>query len=314
MVSISVVVTCYNEEEYIGYAIQSVLDQTRYDLVDKVVVVDDGSNDGSEEVIRKIEEENPKVKYIYQENEGLAGARNTGIGHCEGDFVALQDGDDIWVEKKIEYQAKVIEEYSDVGIVYTDFRLFGDRDKERGYPNQYKYSDGNVLERFFRKDGPIVPSTAVVNAECFSTVGMFDTKLLRAQDTDMWLRIAAKYRLHYVDEPLVARREHADSLGSDHLEKARYLMQVIDKTVSAKPRLRPFANERKAMVMATRGRKLLEERERWTAVRVLIKAVKLSPLSIEIQASLFFVLLPLPVRVLQPVLKVARKLKKYFRR
>jgi len=307
MVSISVVVTCYNEEEYIGDSIRSVLDQTRYDLIDKIVVVNDGSDDNSEEVIREIEKKNPKIEYVYQENEGLPGARNTGLERCTGDFVALQDGDDLWLEHKIERQAEVLRKYPDVGIVYSDFRVFGSGEEKRVSPNRFRYTDGNVLEHLFRKGGPIVPSTAVINRNCFSTVGTFDPDLLRGQDTDLWLRIAEEYRLHHVDEPLVARRDRSDSLGKSHREKTQYLIRVTDKIADQIPRLGPFVNERKAMTLATRGRKLLEEGERWEAVRMLKSAVMYQPTSIEVLLTFVFVSIPLPQAILAPILRVARR-------
>jgi glycosyltransferase involved in cell wall biosynthesis len=307
MVSISVVVTCYNEEEYIGDSIRSVLDQTRYDLIDKIVVVNDGSEDNSEEVIREIQEDNPKVEYVCQDNEGLPGARNTGLERCTGDFVALQDGDDLWLEHKIERQAEVLRKYPDVGIVYSDFQTFGSGEKKRVSPNQFKYSDGNVLVHLFRKGGPIVPSTTVINRKCFSTVGTFDPDLLRGQDTDLWLRIAEEYQIHHVDEPLVDRRDRSDSLGKSHREKTRYLMRVTDKIAVQIPRLEPFVDERKAMTLATRGRKLLEEGERWEAVRMLKSAITYKPTSLEVLTTFVFVSMPLPQAILAPILKVARR-------
>jgi glycosyltransferase involved in cell wall biosynthesis len=307
MVSISVVVTCYNEEEYIGDSLRSVLNQTRYDLIDKIVVVDDGSDDNSEEVIREIEKDNPKVEYVYQENEGLPGARNTGLEQCTGEFVALQDGDDLWLENKIERQAEVLRKYPDVGLVYSDFQTFGSGEKKRVSPNQFRYSDGDVLERLFRSGGPIMPSTTVINRDCFSTVGTFDPDLLRGQDTDLWLRIAEEYRLHHVDEPLVARRDRSDSLGKSHREKARYLLRVTDKIADRVPSLESFVNERKAMTLATRGRKLLEEGERREAVRMMKFALRYQPASIEVLLTFVFVLTPLPQTILVPILRVARR-------
>src|SRR2546423_15389797 len=104
----SVIITCYNEERFISETIDSVLHQTRIDLINEIVVVDDGSKDNSREKVLKKVEENSKVKYIYQENKGLAGARNTAIRHTTGDYIAILDGDDLWMENKI----KVINHYT----------------------------------------------------------------------------------------------------------------------------------------------------------------------------------------------------------
>lgn len=308
MISVSVVITCYNEEEYIGESVKSVINQTRYDLIDKLIVVDDGSKDRSGSIVKNIEEKNPKVEYIYQKNKGLPGARNTGLERCTGDYIALLDGDDIWLDQKIERQIQVIEKYPDVGLVYSDFYLFGMK-KKRASPNQYKYSDGDVLERFFLEDGPIVPSTVLINSECFETVGKFDPELLRGQDTDLWLRIAEEYRFHHIPDPLIYRRQRADSLGKSHFEKAEYLMRVFDKAASRNPELRPLVGERKAMSLASRGRQLIDENRRWDAIWMLKEAFICYPLSLEVQSSLVFSLLPLPMWILRQILHAARKLR-----
>lgn len=307
---VSVVVTCYNEEEYIRESVQSVLDQTRYDLIDKVTVVNDGSEDGSGEIVRQIENENPKVEYVYQENQGLPGARNTGLERCTGDFVAFQDGDDIWLEHKIEHQAQVLEQYPSVGLVYSDFYLFGDGGRKRVSPNQYKHSDGNVLKPFFLNGGPVAPSTVVVNRECLDSVGMFDPELLRAQDTDLWLRIAKEYRFHHIREPLIKRRERPDSLGKSRHKKLRYLMRVTDKIASSTPRLQSIVKKRKSMIRTNIGRGLLEDGKRFRAIQILKKACKNNPLSLEAHVSLLFACLPLPLGVLEIILSTTRKIKK----
>jgi hypothetical protein len=211
------------------------------------------------------------------------------------------------LEQKIERQAEVLRKYPDVGIVYSDFRIFGSGWKSRVSPNKFRYSDGNVLELLFQKGGPILPSTTVINRECFTTVGNFDPDLLRGQDTDLWLRIAEKYRLHHIDEPLVDRRDRSDSLGKGHLEKTQYLMRVADKIAAQIPRLEPFVNKRKAMTLATRGRKLLEEGERREAVRMLKAALTYQPTSMEVLLTFVFVSIPLPRAILVPILRMARR-------
>jgi glycosyltransferase involved in cell wall biosynthesis len=306
MVSISVVITCYNEEEYIGDSIESVISQTRYDLVDKVVVVDDGSEDGSREVIKEIVKREGKLEYIYQENEGLPGARNTGIERCDGDFFALQDGDDIWREDKIEVQAEVLKKYPRVGLLYSDFYLFGAGRQKRMSPNRYQYTDENVLERLFQEGGPIIPSTTLINKRCFSKVGTFDTDLLRAQDTDLWLRIAEKYPIHHIREPLIFRREREGSLGSNLDSKLEYLFRVTEKIASRIPTLKPLVGRRKAMILSGIARQYLEQGKREAAIRASLRALTFRPFKLDALATLLFSLFPLPDRFLKQVLRYAR--------
>lgn len=309
MTSVSALLTCYNEAEYIEDAILSVIRQTRYDAVDRIVVVNDGSEDQSEDIILRLADKYPKIKYIYQENQGLAAARNTGLARCTGDFVAILDGDDIWLEERLERQLGFVSAHPDVGVIYSDFYLFGNSERQRVTPNKFDYSNDDTLKRLFIEGGPIVPSTTLINKQCFESVGIFDPVLRRAQDTDMWLRIAHRFPIHYIDEPLILRREREGSLGGDAEKKTKYLMYVTDKITDSFPELRPYEQRRKSMIRCGMARKLLKQGKRKEAVRMAARAVTSSVRSIEGWATFLFVLVPLPTAQLQKVLDLVRRTK-----
>jgi glycosyltransferase involved in cell wall biosynthesis len=312
----SVVVTCYNEDEYIGDAIKSVLDQSCYDNISEIIVVDDGSVDNSEEVIRGWEDRCDKLHYVCQENQGLPGARNTGIERCSGDFIALLDGDDLWLEERLERQLSIVEEYPDVGMVYSDLYSFDERkdnSRQRGYCNQYEYGDDNLLRRFFVHDAPIIPSTTLINRDCFRTVGYFDPALLRGQDTDMWLRIAGEYPIHHVNEPLVLKRQRGDSLGADVEEKARYLLQVTDKIVDLYPELEPLQQKRNAKIYGGVARHLAVSGERTRAVKATLRAIRNDPAALKQYATLAFALLPVSTSQLRQLRGQVQEAKSYVK-
>ena len=318
MQNVSAVVTCYNEDAYIGEAIQSVVHQSRYDDISEIIVVNDGSEDNSEEVIRRWQDRCDKLRYVYQENKGLPGARNTGIECCSEEFIALLDGDDIWLEERLERQLSVIEEYPNVGLVYSDVYSFGEREdnsrqRERGYCNRYEYSDDNVLQRFFVRGGPIIPSTTLINRDCFDTVGHFDPSLLRAQDTDMWLRIAGEYPIHHVNEPLVLKRQRGNSLGADVEEKARYLLQVTDKIVDLYPELQPLREKRNAKIYGGVARHLVVSGERVRAIKATLRAICHDPAALKQYATLAFALLPVSTSQLRWLRDQVQKAKSYVK-
>lgn len=301
MERVSVIVTCYNEEEYIGDAIKSVVRQTRYDAISEIIVVDDGSTDESGEVIRKWEDRCTKLHYICQENQGLPVARNTGIEYASGDFIALLDGDDLWMEERLEPQLDFLEDHSDVGILYTDVYSFGEGHdgKRRGYCNRYEYGDKDLLRRLFVNSGPILPSTTLINRECFRTVGLFDPSLRRGQDTDMWLRIASEYPIQHISHPLVLKRQRGDSLGGDIGEKARSLLYVTDKIADLYPELDSLRRIRKAKVYSGYSRNRLVSGDRMGAIKSALAAITLDPLTLKHHATLGFALLPLGTQQLQ---------------
>jgi glycosyltransferase involved in cell wall biosynthesis len=294
MSSVSVIVTCYNEEKYIGEAIKSVLHQSCYDNISEIIVVDDGSVDNSEEVIRGWEDRCDKLRYVHQENQGLPGARNTGIERCSGDFIALLDGDDIWLEHRLERQLQFVDSLKDVGLVYSDRYVFRDDvdNRRRRYANRYKYSDEDVLRKLFVNGGPIPPSTTLINHGCFDTVGLFDTDLLRAQDTDMWLRIISEYPIHHIPEPLILKRQRSDSLGADIEEKAQYLLQVTEKIADRYPELDRLKHRRKGKIYGGVARNLTVAGVRRKAVQAALQAITHDFYAPRHYATLIFTLLP----------------------
>ena len=103
MPAASVIIPCYNSAKYLGEAIESVLTQSWPDF--EIIIIDDGSTC------------DPRVHYIYQENKGLSGARNTGIRHSSGKYVAFLDADDVFLSHKLEVQLAYLEKHPEVGLV-----------------------------------------------------------------------------------------------------------------------------------------------------------------------------------------------------
>ena len=113
--TVSVVIPTYNRADTVPRAVQSVLAQTW--PAKEIVVVDDGSSDNTREVLSG---QGPQVKYVYQDNQGVSAARNTGIRAASGDLIALLDSDDEWEPWKLELQIAAFREFPDLLIVGTD--------------------------------------------------------------------------------------------------------------------------------------------------------------------------------------------------
>src|SRR5215216_2413239 len=114
---VSAVIPAYNAEATIGATISSVMAQTYRRM--ELIVVDDGSHDGTAAFVGKLAERDPRIRLVRKRNEGAAAARNTGIDHARGDFIAPVDADDLWHPTKIEKQMAVVRRCSArVGLVY----------------------------------------------------------------------------------------------------------------------------------------------------------------------------------------------------
>lgn len=313
---VSVIVPCYNREETIGPAMRSIIKQTCYDEILEIIVVDDGSEDNSKQVIREWEDRCGKLKYMYQENQGVSAARNTGIEHSSGDFIAFLDADDVWLQKRLESQLCFVEKHPDVGLLYTDVYTFGEgvKGRRRGYCNQYQYDDENLLRRLFIENATILPSTTLVNRECFQTVGLFDPSLPQGEDLDLWLRIASEYPIQHINEPLVLKRQRDDSLVADFERNARCLLRVTDKIVDIYPRLGPLHTKRKAKVHGGLARNRAVSGERKRALKSAFRAINYDPYTLKHYATLVFALLPFSAQQLQRVRKWIQGAKRKIRR
>lgn len=298
---VSAVITCYNQDEYIGDAIGSVVQQTRYDAISEIIVVDDGSEDNSGQVIREWEDRCEKVRRVYQENLGIAAARNTGIQSSSGDFIGFLDGDDVWLEERLEVQLQFLDRHPDVGLIYTDVYAFGEEveGRKRGYCSRYEHDDDNVLRHLFVENGTILPSTALISRECFRTVGLFDPSLPQAEDPDLWLRIAGNHSIHHINEPLVLKRQRNDSLTANFEKNAQYLLRVTDKIADLYPKLRPFRGKRKARVYSGLARNRAVSGERKGAMQAAIRAISHDFYTLSHYLTLVFAVLPVSTSQLQ---------------
>lgn len=198
----SVIIPTYNRERFIGKAIRSVLNQSCRDF--EIIVVDDGSTDKTAKIVKSFGDQ---VRYIYQKNSGPSTARNTGIQHAKGKYIAFLDSDDRFLPNKLMENRKFLESHPECRFLYSWYY-----DVRNGRKMIRRSKDGTNLNKFriqlYRRDFMIRTSTAVIHRSCFDQVGLFDPKYRYSQDWDMWLRLAAKYRGYCQPKALVHYRRH----------------------------------------------------------------------------------------------------------
>lgn len=237
---VSVIIPNYNTAKYIADAIESVLSQAYQNF--ELIVVDDGSTDNTKEVVQKYINQ-PTFKYIFQENKGLSAARNTGIKASQGEFIAFLDADDIWLPEKLEHQIKLMDS-DKVGIVSCSGYTTNEKGEildtfiKKNYSNRYLLLRDLSMKNVVSGGG----STALVRKTCFDVIGLFDENLKSSEDWDMWLRIAQRFDIIFVEKPLVKIRVRNNSMcsSSNATKMLRYELLVIDKLFSSKSSLNLF--------------------------------------------------------------------------
>lgn len=227
---VSVVITAYNRAEYLEEAVRSVMRQTFQDF--EIIVVDDGSTDNTRELISKLA--NPKIRYIYQSNQGTGAARNTGLRHSRGRFIAILDADDVWLPEKLEMQIKAFKDNPKAGLVYTNMYFFGamEPDTPETFFDllQWPPPRGDVLENMVvRSFGH--PSTQLIRKEVFDVTGPFDEKLPYCDDYDMLIRTAAYFEFDVINVPLVKYRIHPGQISRNAEHVLQDHLTVFKKTL-----------------------------------------------------------------------------------
>jgi glycosyltransferase involved in cell wall biosynthesis len=220
--TISAVVRVYNGEAYIAETVAALLAQTR--PADEVVIVDDGSTDGTPDVLAGFGD---AIRVVRQPNSGLAAAFNRCFAEARGDYVAVCDADDIWVPERLERQCAVLERHPDVDFLFGAVSIFGTSEGDWGFPEGQ--ATGLLEGREFAKTlfavNVISTSTTLIRRSLHAKVGPFEEHM--AEDFDFWLRCAGSGALFYWDPVELARyRRHDEQVTNSMLRVQRALHEV----------------------------------------------------------------------------------------
>lgn len=213
-ISISAVMPVYNGEEFVAEALNTILSQTR--PPDEVVVIDDGSTDGTPEVLAGFGKD---IRVVRQPNQGVWGAMNTCFREAACEYVAKCDGDDLWAPEKLQIQAAGAIAHPEVDVAFAEARVFGAYAGRWGMPEECASVGPPDPDRFggvMFAGNPICPSTTFVRRELFDRLGGFrDT---RCEDYDFWMRaLRLGARFSYDPTTLVHYRRHDSNVSSNRL-------------------------------------------------------------------------------------------------
>lgn len=184
---VSILIPAYNVEKYIERSLESALNQTYKNI--EVVVVDDGSTDGTAEIIKKYQSDR-RVKYVYQNNKGLASARNTAMKNAEGEYFAMLDADDVFLPEKIEYQIRYLEANKDCDICYSDLWLFYENKPDQLVKTSYKFYSGSDVFPQLLKRSFINTLTVMLRRSAVNKFGYLNEKYRYAEDLEYFLRLS----------------------------------------------------------------------------------------------------------------------------
>lgn len=223
--SVSVIITTFNRREYALRAIDSVMAQSR--PADEIVLVDDGSTDGTTAEVRR---RFPEVLTFWQKNQGISAARNLGIQKASGEWLGFLDCDDVWRKDKLEKQFHALRENPTYRLCYTDEIWI--RGGKRINPKRiHQKFGGDIFERCL----PLCivsPSSVLIHHYVFEKYGLFDPELPVCEDYDFWLRVCAFLPVLFVEEPLIIKcGGHEDQLSHKYWGMDRFRIQALEKLI-----------------------------------------------------------------------------------
>jgi glycosyltransferase involved in cell wall biosynthesis len=228
---VSVIIPTYNMARFVSEAVRSVLEQTypKYE----VIVVDDGSTDATKDELDKFGDQ---IRYLHQDNRGPSAARNLGIKIARGEYICFLDSDDLWLPNKLIVQHDFMERNHDIDFVFSDHEEFNaEKIVLRSFFAEKVFrveiTSQIPVQEAFRKlviENFISTPTVMVRKVCFEKVGLFDESLSSVEDRDMWLRIAAYFRIACLPVIVCRRRIHESNISRDSELSMRSRTKVLE--------------------------------------------------------------------------------------
>jgi len=229
MPRVSVITPCYNAARFVAATVQSIRDQTMADW--EMLVVDDGSTDGSPSIVRAIAD--TRVRVIEQHNAGPSAARNAGIAAARGAFIAFLDADDLALPHRLAVQVAHLDADPDLAVVASGYEWI-DADGAvlpAAHSWQYPFELNALRDWLF--DCPLVPSATMIRRDAWAAVGGFETALRGGEDWHFWMRLVLDgWRLAWLKEVVTQYRRLPTGLASDGARMARDCTAVLHDIIA----------------------------------------------------------------------------------
>jgi glycosyltransferase involved in cell wall biosynthesis len=290
--TISVVLTAYNAERYIGQALRAILSQTH--PPDEVIVVDDGSTDGTP---AELERFGGAVRVVRQDNRGHAAALNRGMSEARGDYLAKCDADDIWEPDKLERQLAALSRHPEIDVALSGARFIGLIEEPRvTYPSAGVLEPRELARRLYTANF-VCASSVLIRRRLYRQLGPFAEELA-CEDYDYWLRALAAGGVFFYDPSLLVRyRVHSEQLSQRelHMREAVYRVHGSYAGLVGDPRL---VRKVQAVDLFEIARLLVDRSRPREARALFVSALRHRPTP---RALAWVLILSTPVRLRRPL-------------
>jgi len=259
-------------------AIESVRQQTVADW--ELIVVDDGSTDHTREVVETCRRTDGRIHYVWQPPQGVSAARNHGFAVAAGEFIGFLDDDDLWLPNKLAVQVEYLRTHPAVGFVSCPMLVRGPDGQPMGLRPSHAFRDS--LAALIQHN--IIQSTSpLIRRNCFEQVGRFDPAQSRAEDYELWLRLARQFPFASTEEPLAIYRIHQKNVSfcRDSFRCQAYVrtfQKLLDDPTFQGPE-RQLAQQQLTKEWHLLGKACLSEQRYLEAARAFLRELRLNPLA-----------------------------------
>ncbi|GAB6053423.1 glycosyltransferase [Magnetospira thiophila] len=227
MPQVSVILPCYNARDTVAETIRSVYAQDHKNI--ELILVDDGSTDGTGEVLRELVADHPQTRIITTENRGVYSARNTALAACNGDFIAFIDADDVWFPDKISRQLACLAEAPAAGMCHTAATKIDGNGIPFGTLEIQEAYQGNCFLTLLRQNG-IILSSAMIRRAVLEKVHGFDDSFRSVADWEFWIRVSQDFAFAALAAPLLNYRYHPGNMSRNIPQIALNHARIIAKS------------------------------------------------------------------------------------
>lgn len=284
MQKVSIVIPVYNAEKYVRLTLESALAQTYQSL--EILVIDDGSTDKSVEICRQFDDD--RIRIIQQQNRGLSGARNTGIRHATGYYIAFLDADDLWVPEKVEKHVCHLESAADVGASFSYSRFIDEQGSPLGLLQFSKVKDITPLDILCRS--PIGNgSAALFRKEVFEDIAFevdreggverdyFDEQFRESQDVECWMRVILQtdWKIEGIPELLTLYRVNAHGISANVKKKLAAWDNLIARVYTYAPeQMAAWEGAARAYHLRHLARRAITLKDKVQAIHLFSQAIR----------------------------------------
>ena len=233
---ISAVMSVYNGERYVEAAIKSILTQSNQNF--EFIIIDDASTDGTPEILENLKD--PRIQvYTNDTNQGLTKSLNKGISHAKGQYIARMDADDISLPHRFDTQVAFLDNNLGYALVGSSYYQIDDTDQIVSVVNVL--TDNSALQKSLKKQNWFGHGSVMMRKTAFTDVAGYDESFELSQDYDLWIRMATKYKVGNIEEPLYMWRSTNTGISSVKKEKQDFYARLAVSKAS-KVGVQPLVN------------------------------------------------------------------------